>query len=191
MVGATDRLLTLQEFLALPKSDARWEYVAGRAVAKMAPKYHSIRLQRALEDLFEAWSIDRGRAEREWLTALVRAGENWAPLPDFSFVSFERLPREWNENAACPAIPELVVEVVSPGQSFGELAKKAEDYLAAGVDRVWIIDPVERTLTVFFGDLAPRTFADEQPIIDSLFPGLEFSVAALFGRAGLPGAPSS
>ncbi|WP_277878045.1 Uma2 family endonuclease [Leptolyngbya sp. FACHB-261] len=42
---------------------------------------------------------------------------------------------------ACPIAPELVIEIISPGQTFGEMTQKATDYLSAGVLRVWIVDP--------------------------------------------------
>jgi Uma2 family endonuclease len=76
--------------------------------------------------------------------------------------------------------------VLLTGQSFNALAAKATDYLAAGVERVWVIHPAERTLTVFFADRAPRTLSGEQPIADLLFPGLGFSVVELIRRAGVP-----
>ena len=34
---------------------------------------------------------------------------------------------------ACPVAPELVIEIISPGQTFGDLAEKSADYLQAGV----------------------------------------------------------
>jgi Uma2 family endonuclease len=51
------------------------------------------------------------------------------------------LPKNWRRNEACPAIPELVIEIISPDQTMQEFEEKAKDYLAAGVPRVWVIDP--------------------------------------------------
>jgi Uma2 family endonuclease len=51
------------------------------------------------------------------------------------------------ENEACPIPPDLVIEIISPDQSFGEMSAKATDYLDAGVMRVWVIDPKSKTVT--------------------------------------------
>ncbi len=89
------------------------------------------------------------------------------------------------ENEACPVVPELVVEIISPGQTFGELAGKARDYLDAGVLRVWTVDSKAQSITVFYPDAPPQTYKGETLVIDSLFEGLEFSVEDVFKKAGI------
>lgn len=188
MIETTKKQLTLQGFLNLPEGDENLELIDGVAIPKMAPKYFHISIQRVLERLLEEWGGERGRAEREWALMLRRKDRDWVPLPDVVFISFERLPAEWMENDACPAVPELVVEVISPGQLFGALTAKAADYLSAGVMRVWIIDPQARSLTVFYPDRSPVTLTGDQELGDALLPGLVFTPAQLFERARLPGA---
>ncbi len=188
MVETTEKQLTLQDFLNLPEGDENLELIHGVAVPKMAPKYFHISIQRVLERLLEAWGGKQGRAEREWAVLLRRKDQDWVPLPDVVFISFERLPAEWMENDACPAVPELVVEVISPGQLFGALTARAADYLSAGVMRVWIVDPQARSLTIFYPDRAPVTLTGDQALADALLPGLVFTPAQLFQRARLPGA---
>ena len=90
-----------------------------------------------------------------------------------------------DEDGPCPVPPDLVVEVVSPDQSFGEMAEKAVDYLRAGVLRVWIVDPQAQSLTVLLLDSLPITYRGEAVIRDEVLDGLEFSAQALFSRAGL------
>jgi Uma2 family endonuclease len=57
------------------------------------------------------------------------------------------LPGEWEEDAPCPVLPELVVEIISPGQSFGVMTSKATDYLQAGVSHVEVVDNQGEHLT--------------------------------------------
>ena len=129
---------SLQEFLNLPESDDRFEFIDGEIAPKVSPKYkHSIgqlRLLLALNQWCE--SGERGRACPEWSVVLKRNGVDWVPIPDLTYVSYKRLPVEWDEDLPCPVLPELVIEIISPGQSFGEMTSKATDYLLAGVDRV-------------------------------------------------------
>jgi Uma2 family endonuclease len=95
--------------------------------------------------------------------------ETYSPVPDLSYVSFNRLPATWEENAACPVAPELVIEIISPGQTFGQMIQKASIYLSNNVLRVWIIDPSAKSLTVFYIDAAPITYTGEQLISDPIF----------------------
>ena len=66
--------------------------------------------------------------------------------------------------------PELAIEIISPGQSFGDLAEKATDYLQAGVSRVWLIDTQAQSITIFYPDTLPKTIKGTTAIIDYLFP---------------------
>lgn len=176
--------LTLQQFLEMPDGDITYEFVQGQLVPKMSPKQFHSTVTLALVLLIRQWCRGRGRVRPEWTIAVSEA---WAPVPDLLYVSYERLAAEWNLNQACPVVPELVVEVVSPGQSFGELARKARDYLAAEVLRVWIVDPEIRSITVFYPDAPAQTYTDTMPLVDSLLEGLEITAAQVFEVAELPG----
>jgi Uma2 family endonuclease len=41
--------------------------------------------------------------------------------------------------------PLLVIEILSPEDSYSDTQERAEDYLSMGVGTVWIIDPKTRT----------------------------------------------
>jgi Uma2 family endonuclease len=49
----------------------------------------------------------------------------------------------------CCGAPDLVVEVLSPGNSTHEVRTKYEVYEEAGVKEYWLIHPTEETVTVF------------------------------------------
>ncbi|UFP93803.1 Uma2 family endonuclease [Gloeobacter morelensis] len=187
MVEVKRKLLSVQEFLALPETDVTYELVNGEAIPKMSPKLHHSAIQRALLFLMDNWCQGRGRIEPEWAVMLERSGEGWVPIPDLIYISYALLPREWMHDEACPLPPELVVEIISPGQTFGLLAAKASDYLAAGVLRVWVVDNLARSITVFFPDRPPVTYQEDTPIQDNLFAQLDLTAAQVFSRAGLSG----
>jgi Uma2 family endonuclease len=115
---------------------------------------------------------------------LKRNDRDWAPVPDLTYISFARLSADWMEDEACPVAPELVIEIISPGQSFGDLAEKATDYLNAGVLRVWIVDTQGRSITIFNPSTPPQTVRGKSPITDSLLEGLETTPQQIFDRAG-------
>lgn len=180
--------LTLEEFLSLPDGDITYELKNGQAIAKMAPKRIHSRLQPILWLILDTWGSEKncplkGEAYTEWSIRLKQNGKDWCPVPDVTYISDAKLTDITLQNEACPVPPELVVEILSPGQSFTEMAQKALDYLTAGVERVWIVSDRQRSLTIFAMDTAPITYFDHQPVEDSLFPDLNFTVQELFQKA--------
>lgn len=178
--------LSLQEFLNLPQSGDRYELVAGQLKQKMSPKYKHSTLQLRLLIALNSWCEQHlcGRVLPEWGVVLHRNSEDWVPVPDLTYVSYQRLPQEWDLDEACPVLPELVIEIISPGQTFGQMTQKATDYLLAGVDRVWVVDPLAQSITVFQRDSLPQTFWSDGTIEDPLLPGLRLPVSRLFAKKG-------
>jgi Uma2 family endonuclease len=184
MVGIGTKL-TLAEFLALPDGDVYCEFVDGEAVPKVSPKYFHSTLQFTLCRLIRVWCKGRGRVLPEWAILLKRQDKDWAPVPDLTYISYERLPKSWRRNEACPAIPELVIEIISPDQTMKEFEEKAKDYLAAGVPRVWVIDPEAILIKSFFPDGSSQVYTDNTPIVDELLSGLELTTRLIFEEAEL------
>ncbi len=180
-----DTKLTLEEFLALPEGDVNYEFVEGQAVPKVSPKFFHSTLQLTLGLLLRAWCKGKGRVGSEWAILLKRKSEDWAPVPDLTYISYERLPKSWKRNEACPAVPELVIEIISPDQTMKEFEDKAKDYFDAGVSRVWVVDPESISIRVFFRDGSSQVYIDTKPIVDALLPGLELTTRQIFEEAEL------
>ncbi len=181
----TTKKLTLQEYLELPQDDNYCELVEGKAVPKMSPtRFHS-RITVALCSLLTQWIEDRGEIGIEWAVVLKRKGEDWVPIPDLLYISYDRLVLENVEDEACPIAPELAIEIISPGQCFGSLSEKATDYLKAGIDRVWLIDSHDKSVTVFYPDAPPQTKRENDSLQDIVLPGLDLTVARIFEQAGI------
>jgi Uma2 family endonuclease len=58
---------------------------------------------------------------------------------DVAWTSADRLS-ELGEGACFPRAPEILVEVLSPGNSEGEMLEKRALYFDAGAQEVWICD---------------------------------------------------
>ncbi len=181
----TGTKLTLEEFLALPEGDVNYEFVDGQAVPKLSPKQFHSMLTFALTTLLTRWSKQRGRVRLEWAITLKRNGQDWAPVPDVTYISYERLPASWKRNEACPVPPELVIEIISPDQTLKEFEDKAKDYFDAGILRVWVVDPEAINIRVFFPDGGSQLYTDTTPILDTLLPGLELTPRQIFEKAEL------
>jgi Uma2 family endonuclease len=70
-------------------------------------------------------------------------------IPDVAFASWDRFPDRKRPTARIPQLaPDLVVEVLSKGNTKPEMAKKLGEYFEAGVRVVWLVDRRKRTVRV-------------------------------------------
>jgi Uma2 family endonuclease len=181
MISLATPGLTLEAFLSLPEGETAYELIDGQAIAKMSPQRFHSRTSLALINLLQPWVQGRGELGIEWAVILTRRDRPWVPVPDLLYVSNERIAVMGDQDGACPVPPELAIEIISPDQSFGDIAEKAIDYLAAGVLRVWVVDPKAKSITVFAPDTLPVTYRGDRPLTDPLLPDLAFSTQEIFG----------
>jgi Uma2 family endonuclease len=101
------------------------------------------------------------------------------PRADAIYISYQRMPK-------LPAghlrvAPELVVEVVSPGDNADELERKVQEYLSADVLRVWIAYPERRTITIRRPDGSSTILGMGDTITgEDAAPGFTAPVASFF-----------
>lgn len=100
--------------------------------------------------------------------------------PDVSFVSAGRMSAGIPEGYPALA-PDLVVEVTSPNDLFRELERKVDEFLAAGVRRVWVVVPDTRTVRVLRPD-GSDTRLHEGDVLngEDVLPGFSCKVEDLF-----------
>ncbi len=99
--------------------------------------------------------------------------------PDVAFISQSRLPEP--EPVGYPALaPDLVVEILSPGDRPGELLGKVADWLSAGTRLVWVIDPERRLTRVYRADGAEAIVTAEQALQgEDVVPGFACPLATI------------
>jgi Uma2 family endonuclease len=69
--------------------------------------------------------------------------------PDVAFVSQARVEAVGEVEGFWPEAPDLAVEVVSPGDSYSEVEEKVFAWLDAGTKMVVVINPRQRSATVY------------------------------------------
>jgi Uma2 family endonuclease len=185
MNSFTSKSLSLQEFFSLSDGDITYELVDGEAIPKMSPKRFHSRLTSALLFLLSDWNQGRGEVGIEGAIILTKNDRDWCPVPDLLYISHERLGEIPLTDEPCPVPPELVIEIISPEQSFSSLSEKAVDYLNAGVSRVWSVDLRAKQITIFYADSPPRVYKGDDEITDILLPDLTLTPRQIFAKAGL------
>jgi Uma2 family endonuclease len=101
--------------------------------------------------------------------------------PDVSYYSAERLPLDATPVVYANVAPDLCVEVRSPSNTKERMTAKVREYFACGVRTVWVIDPEDRTVTVYRQAGDGRVLWEDAILTgEDVLPGFSCKVAELF-----------
>lgn len=101
--------------------------------------------------------------------------------PDVAFVSRCRLEAGL-PTGYFPGPPDLAVEVLSPDDRPAAVAAKTADWLAAGTQLVWIVDPATQSLAAHAADgTITRLTASETAPSGDVVPGFSLALDRVFG----------
>ena len=142
---------TAEELFHLPTVGRRLELVKGQ-VYEMAPAggrhgYTAMNTGIILGSHVRANGLGRVFAAETGF--ILRRNPDTVRAPDVAFVAQSRLSVDEIPDSFIELVPDLVVEVVSPGDSRREVREKVEDWLRSGVRLVWVLYPITRTATVY------------------------------------------
>ena len=180
--------MTAEEFATLPelRGGEQMELVRGAIV--MAPPGNAGHGRRArkVERYVEDFVVkhDLGLISGEGGYRLSSSPDT-VRAPDGAWISWKNLHgRSFPEDDYPDAAPNLAIEIVSTHDRDIDIAEKVQDYLDAGTDRVWVVRPKQRTVTVHRpnGDAHTYSAADTLTSEDAGFPvaGFELRVGTIF-----------
>jgi Uma2 family endonuclease len=180
-IMVTTRLYTADDLVKLEESGAHFELIEGVLYEVMSPNpTHAFVVANLSAELHT--HVRQTKAGRVYAgDPLVRfkRDPDLVLAPDVAFVAADRLPLE--ESAYMVIAPDLAIEVVSPGNSAGEIKRKVGIYLEGGVKSVWIVYPEERRVVVYSTGGEPRVFDEADEITGDLaLPELSLHVAEIF-----------
>lgn len=146
MTTQTKRL-TYEEYLKGPEIKQRYDIVDGEMIMAPAPTVEHQRILRQLFRLLDRFVTQRGLGEVLFapVDVLIQREPLRTRQPDLLFVSKERseILGQIVEGA-----PDLVIEILSPGNTRGDVEGKLADYARLGVRECWLISPEARTVEV-------------------------------------------
>ena len=122
--------------------------------------------------------------------SLLRQSKDGRGRPDVVHSGRGRLPNEELPSGDLRLSPDLVVEVVSPNDTVYELDTKIEEYLAAGVRLVWVINPEARIAVIHRLDGSMAKVREGQELSgEDVVPGFRCLLSACLPP--LPATPTS
>jgi Uma2 family endonuclease len=160
--------LSEAEFLELCAKfpDAMVEYTSDGRVIVMPPTdpESGARNAEVLKQLAN-WGDKRGRGIVCGPDAGFRFHDGSRRSPDAAWFDDTRWREIQKSGERFPAFaPEFVIEVRSPDDRIRVLRERMEEYIANGVQLGWLIDPMERTVTIYTGGQPPRVL-DNPPTL--------------------------
>jgi Uma2 family endonuclease len=124
----------------------------------------------------------RGRVLCGEAGVLLSPDDETAVGVDVVYVQPELAARQTGESTVVNGVPTLMVEILSPSSTEERTNEKIDAYMEAGVPLVWIIDPHDRTVTVYRPGAEPELFpASRELTAEPHLPGFRVPVAELFG----------
>lgn len=105
-------------------------------------------------------------------------------FPDVAYASFDRIPEGPEAHKPIASwTPDLVVEVLSAGNTREEMKRKLKEYFAAGVTIVWICDPKSKTVRIYREGKEIKKLMERDTLTgDDVLPGFRLSLKTLFGK---------
>ena len=168
------------------KFTERVELIKGRIV-KMSPA-PNVRHQVLAASLYGQFSRFFTNKPCQWFPAPFdvrlpvpgRANESTVVQPDLCIIC----DPDKLDSQGCIGAPDLVVEILSPGNSRHDLHIKFDLYEESGVKEYWIIQPETRVVQVFSLQqnryIGLRPFTEDMQVESKLFPELNVQVDDLF-----------
>jgi Uma2 family endonuclease len=175
-----ERLMTGEELASHP--ELHCELVDGRPVPMpMAGRSHAQFVMRVGAKLVSyAEETGRGLVLGGEAGVYTRRNPDTVRGADALFISHERYAR-CGPLTFLDVAPELVVEIYSPDNRPGEVARKVEEYLSIGVDRVWVVSLRRRTVRIHRSGAEPETLGIGDTLRDEeILPGFSLSLSDLF-----------
>ena len=146
-------LLTAEELLDMSVPDQHVELVRGVLVVREPPGGRHGRIAANVAFLLSQHvrAQDLGVVYAAETGFTLSRRPDTVRAPDVAFIGRDRLPSP--EPIGYPELgPDLVVEVLSPGDRPGETLANVADWLSAGTRLVWVIDPDRRIARVYRAD---------------------------------------
>jgi Uma2 family endonuclease len=191
------RPITTAELLAMPDDGKRRWIVNGELreqemetgelggrTMTIRNRFHSTAMANVTGELY-IW-----RSSRPAPRGNVVCGEAGVRLPgdpgttvgvDVAYVPPGVMVEQTADSTIIHGVPTLVVEILSPNDTVEQLDEMVATYQSVGVPLVWVVDPHDRTVTIYRpGDEPTLVNARQELTGGDALPGFAVPVARLF-----------
>jgi Uma2 family endonuclease len=185
MTRAAGTKLTYEDFLLFPDDGKRHELIDGEHYVTPSPNRDHQRIVGRLHLLIGSWLEDHPIGEAFLAPFDVVISNHDVVEPDLLYVSTRRAD-DILTRANLQGVPDLVIEVASPGTRKRDATLKRRLYEQSGAAEYWIVDPELEVIRVYrrdgntFGDPEEFTREHGHVLTTPLLPGLDIPLARVF-----------
>jgi Uma2 family endonuclease len=172
-------VMTADELWELPEDHQRHKLVKEelRTMARRGEEHGSLTVNVIVPLSQHVCSNRLGRVYGE-LGCKLEVDPDTVRAPDVAFVRQERLDALGRVRGYWPGAPDLVVEVLSPGNTAVEINDRMAICMANGCSSFWVVDPIQRRVSATEGNVTHHY--DAPASIPCPLLGGEILVSAIF-----------
>ena len=175
-------LMTAEQLLRHDVPNKSTELVRGRLIVREPPSTYHGRIQSNLTISVGAFvrAHHLGATFGQDTGFKIASDPDTVRAPDLAFVRAERVGLIAPRGYAALA-PDLVAEILSPDDRPGDVLAKVGEWLVAGVEIVWVIDPERQTARVYRADGSFTAIPSDGNLEgEQLLPGFSCALNELF-----------
>ncbi|MBV9124445.1 MAG: Uma2 family endonuclease [Planctomycetes bacterium] len=183
MATVSESLITAEEFFRMPEpaDGSQQELVRGRVVTMPPPGgRHGVcclKLGRRIGNYVEKHQL--GTVASNDTGFITERNPDTVRGPDLSYWSRARLPQVPEGYIDIP--PDLAVEIISPHDHYSRIQQKVRHYLNCGVRLVWVVDPEDRSITVYRSRQQATILEETDTLLgEDVLSGFSYPLAELF-----------
>jgi Uma2 family endonuclease len=178
---------TIRDLAAMPDDGGwkRYEIIDGELFVTRAPHIRHQGVAGKLHVRLETWSEATGMGNAFQTPGIIFSPTD-AVIPDVVWISRERLANGIDEAGHLIVAPELMIEVLSPGELNEQRDKevKLKLYSLHGVQEYWIVNWQLKTLEIYRRNQAQlhlvATLLEADTLASPLLPEFSTSMAQIF-----------
>ena len=185
MSTTSTALMTAEEFMELPDDGLRHELINGEVIRMPASGYpHGRIVLRLMAPLAQfVWDHDLGEVV-DYSGFQLTVNPDTVLGPDAAFVNKQRLQEAGEVKGYWSGPPDLAIEVLSPSDRPYRIKPGISGWFSYGVTQLWIVNPKDRTVTVYRSPSDATTFSGSDDLeAPDLFPGFRLSLDRIFSTS--------
>jgi len=154
------------------------QLIHGKLTMSPAPSPQHQRISRNLFQTLIQHTLNFGEVFYSPIDLIL--SESIVLQPDLVFISNKK--KEIITNRGIEGVPDLLVEVLSPSNSYIDRVTKKEIYAAHGIPELWLVDPQSKQLEIYLPktEQAIKIYTEDKVVTAETLPTLSFTLSSIF-----------
>ncbi len=147
MFPVKEKIHNIKDYKLLPEGSP-YQLIEGELIMTPAPSpFHQI-ISGNLFEKIRMFAKERNAGIVLYSPIDIYLDDENAYQPDIVFISKGK--QEIIKDDGIHGAPDLIIEILSPSTAYYDIKKKYKVYERCGVKEYWIVDPLQKTIEVFF-----------------------------------------